>query len=451
MTIRSRLTLLFTAIVSGLLFLFCCIIYFISERHRQNEFRERLRSEARTSAELLFGKETISPDLFKLLDKNQITVLNQEEIIIYNYLNKIVYESGTDYLKVSPAILDRIRLEREVYWQEGPREIAGILFTDRYNRFVVIASAVDKYGFSKQRNLALILAAGWLLAVLVVFGAGRFYAGRSLKPIQRIVRRMDEVTASQLNLRLDEGRDEDEISQLIRRFNQMLDRLEEAFRMQRSFVSHASHELRTPLTAITGQLQVSLMADEDPAELRSTMRSVLDDIQNLNRLTNGLLSLANVSLDESAVRLAPVSITELLWQVRDELRKSHPDYLIRIELTQTGDVEPMLNASAPLLHIAFLNLMENGCKFSPDHRVEVRLSQPDGYFELSFQNGGTPIPPGELPEIFKPFRRGANSRQVAGHGIGLSLTERIVRLHRGRITVESTATTGTTFTLTLPR
>jgi signal transduction histidine kinase len=449
MTIRTRLTLWFTVLVSALLLAFCVVIYYLSERYRRAEYEERLRQEALTSVELLFGKETISPETFKLLDKNRMTVLNQEEIIIYNYLNRIIYESGTDYLTVTPETMNRVRLEKEIYWREGNREIVGTVFQDRYNRFVVFASAVDKYGFLKQRDLALILTLGWLLTTVVILLAGWLYAGRSLRPLQRVVGRVDEITASQLSLRLAEGTEQDEISQLSQRFNQMLDRLEDAFRSQRAFVAHASHELRTPLTAITGQLQVSLMADESPADLRATMQSVLDDVRGMNQLANGLLSLANISLDENSVRVGTVAVDELLLDVEAELLRARPSYRVRRDWPDQPDGFSV-PGTAPLLRAAFLNLMENGCKFSPDHTVTVRLQPAPDALTITFQNGGMSIPADELPTIFQPFRRGTNARSVPGHGIGLSLTERIVRLHQGRIGVVSDAENGTLFSLTLP-
>lgn len=465
MTIRTRLTLLFTLLVSALLAVFCFVIYFSAERYRESEYYARIREEALTSAELLFGKETISPQLFKLLDRNKMTVLNEEEIIIYNSQNKIAYESGTDYLDVSPETLRRIRLDKEVRWREGQREIVGVVFSDRYNHFVVVASAVDKYGYQKQRDLALILSAGWLLATVVVWLTGRFFAERALSPINRVVERVDEITATNLDLRLDEGNRQDEIAQLSHRFNRMLDRIEEAFQGQRAFVANASHELRTPLTAITGQIQVALLADDDPQELRNVMMSVLDDVRGLTQLTNGLLSLADVSLGESkpgqpTVAMAPVMLDELLWQTRAELLKAHPAYTVRVEMPKhdypgraAGTVvSPDFNlmGNDALLRIALVNLLENGCKFSPDHTVHVRLSAQPGMLRVAFQNDGPAIPPEELPLIFKPLRRGSNAHRVRGFGIGLSLTERIVRVHKGQLTVESTPDAGTTFTLVLP-
>lgn len=453
MTLRNRLTGLFTAIVSGLLLVFCLIIYVVAERYRANEYRQRLHAEALTSAELLFGADTTGRQLYKLLDKNQMTVLNQEEIIIYNYQNRIVYESGTDYLTVSKNRLDQVRLAGEVYWRVGPREIVGVRFGDRANRFVVLASAVDKYGFSKQRNLAGLLVMGWGLAVVVVFGAGRFYAGRALRPIRQIITQIDITTASQLEQRLAEGTDSDELTQLAQRFNRMLDRLEEAFRQQRMFVSHASHELRTPLTAITGQLEVALLAGDDLNELRATVQSVLEDVRDMNRLTNGLLSLANLSVDESAMILGPVAPDELLWQVRADLLRLRPDFTVTVSFSDL-EAQPAnlrVTGSESLLRTALFNLMENAGKFSPEHHVAVELTAGPDTLQVSFHNDGPPIDANELPDIFKPFRRGTNGRAVAGHGIGLSLTQRIVQLHRGRLTVTSDAAQGTTFQLNLPR
>lgn len=453
MTIRNRLTSLFTTIVLGLLLVFCVVIFLVAERHRQNEFKQRLRAEALTSAELLFGGNTGGRQLYKLLDKNHMTVLPDEEIIIYNHRNQLIYESGTDYLTIPENQLNRVRLEGEVYLKTGTREIVGVRYIDKVNRLVVLASAVDRYGFSKQRNLALLLAIGWALSGLIVLVAGRIYAGRTLQPIRRIIDRIDTITASRLEQRLTESPDNDELTQLAQQFNRMLDRLEDAFRLQRTFVSNASHELRTPLTVITGQLEVALLAEDDLHQLRDTVRSVLDDVRDMNQLTNGLLNLANVSVDESAVTMNMVRLDEIVWQVWADLLRLRPDYEVTIAFGETSEQPPNLTVmgSEPLLRTALFNLMENGGKFSPDHRVSVEFLVEPTALTLSFHNRGTPIEADELPEIFKPFRRGTNGRSVAGHGIGLSLTERIVKLHRGRLTVVSAPDHGTTFSLWLPR
>ncbi|RDB05533.1 HAMP domain-containing sensor histidine kinase [Runella aurantiaca] len=452
MTIRTRLTLLFTAVVSILLLLFCIVIYLLAERHRKAQFYEQLKAEANTNVELLFGKETFSPELYKWLDKNHLTVLNEEEIIIYNYRDSLVYESGTDFLKVDKTILNQVRLEKEFRWDEGKREVVGVLFADEYNRFVVFASAVDKYGHSEVSNLLWVMGVGWFISGFIVFLVGWFYAHRALLPLKKLIGRVDAITASRLDLRVDVGNTPDEIGQLAERFNQMLDRLEEAFQLQRAFVSNASHELRTPLTAITGQIEVALM-DDNPQEWHDTLRSVLDDARQLNRLSNGLLSLAKVSMEESAVKLSEVYLDEIFWQVRSELLRAYPGYTVKVNLANFSNESTHFNVlgNEPLLQIALTNLLENGAKFSPNNTVEVRFNKLGSAFEIHFHNNGPAIPKEELPLIFKPFRRGSNARNIAGHGIGLSLTARIIKLHHGSLSVESGPEVGTTFVITLPQ
>jgi signal transduction histidine kinase len=450
MTIRTRLTLLFSSIVSTLLVIFCVIIYLESEYNRKQEFIIRLREEAMTSAEILFGKEDISPDLLKLLDKNQMTVLDKEEIVVYNSKNQIEYESGTDYMDIGPKILSKIRQARELYFKEKDREVVGLVFNNGKQDLIIIASALDKYGFSKLHNLGIMLIIGGILMVGIVCLTGWIFAGRSLKPIQNIIKSIDNISASQLNSRLDEGNKTDEIAQLAQRFNKMLDRLEKAFKLQRSFVSHASHELRTPLTAITGQIQVSLLANDNPQELKLMIQSVLEDVQQLNRLTNNLLDMTSIDSDDSQTNFKQVNIAEIAWQIRDILSKKNPKNQVIIELDEKWDVLPEVRGNEALLYTAFLNLMENGIKFSSNQLVKVSLKVDFTTLTVTFKNDGSIIPTNELSLIFDSFRRGSNARNMKGHGVGLSLTQKIINLHQGKILVQSSENEGTTFTIILP-
>ncbi|GAB3884590.1 sensor histidine kinase [Spirosoma agri] len=452
MSLRTRLTLLFTAIVSILLALFCGLLYGVAEQYRLREFHARLQAEATTAGHLLLGQERISLNLYKLMDRNQLTVLPDEELIIYNAQNRLVYESGTDYLALTPETLTRIRNEGKVVWREATREIVGILFTDQQRPYIIVASAVDTYGVRTVASLAQLLGIGWCVMTGLMLIAGRFFAGRMLKPISQINQRIDTITATSLSSRLPEGSQGDELTQLARRFNRMLNRLEEAFKLQRSFVSHASHELRTPLTAITGQLEVSLLAEDEPDELRATLRSVLDDVRGLNRMTNGLLELAKASMDASAVPMGPVQLDALLTQIQAKIQQLQPDYTIhlRIDPPDTHASDWQLTGSEALLRTAFFNLLDNGGKFSPDHTVWMQLIRQGTELQVTIHNTGVPIAPDQLPTIFSPFLRGRNANGHTGHGLGLALTERIIQLHQGQIRVDSSAEAGTTFTVSLP-
>src|SRR5262249_28595632 len=151
--------------------------------------------------------------------------------------------------------------------------------------------------------LSLILLIGLLFSVLVTLLSGWFFSGQALKPISQVVNDVEAITGYNLNKRLGEGNRKDEIAHLAITFNQMLDRVEHAFHAQKSFISNASHELRTPLTAITGQLEVALINKRDPAEYENILASVLDDIKKLNKLTNGLLMIAQSDMDVNSMRM----------------------------------------------------------------------------------------------------------------------------------------------------
>lgn len=450
MTIRTRMTVLFLGIFSVLLLIFSAVIYLESEIYRQKEYKTRLRQEALTAATIIFNKKEISPDLLKLLDKNNVTALNQEEIIIYDIDDKVIYESGSDSPNLQHDLLNQIREEKELFWEENDLEMFGIVIKNNNKDYIVLASSVDKYGLDKQRNLALTLGFSALLLVCISAITGWLFARRMLLPIQQMIKKIDRIRASQLNLRLDEGNKADELEQLSIRFNQMLDRLEHAFQTQRSFVSHASHELRTPLTAITGQIQVSLLADDDPADLKLMIQSVLDDVQQLNKLTNNLLDLTSIDADDTKFKHTLVNILEVIWQIRSDLLKKNPNAQVLVTLENDSEFLPDIQANEGLLYTAFINLIENGIKFSPDNTINIKIKVESQALTLIFNNESLPIPEKELQHIFEPFKRGSNARKTKGHGVGLSLTKRIILLHKGQITVFSSEKDGTSFVVSLP-
>ena len=433
MSIRTKMTLLFLSIVTILLFTFCITIYFLSEIYRQDEYKTRLRQEALTAATVLFNKEEISPDLLKLLARNQMTVLNKEEIVILDNKDQILYQNDFENFVIDKSIIKNIKSKGEVFWQQGEIEKYGMVFKDKNRDFIVIISAIDKYGLSKQKILALSLGFGGVLVLILSAVGGWFFAGGLLKPMQRMIKKIDNINASHLNLRLDHTHKGDELSQLALRFNEMLDRLQKAFNTQRSFVSHASHELRTPLTAITGQIQVSLLANDNVDELRLMAQSVLEDVNQLNTLTNNLLDLTSIDAEDTNINLTLVNLMELLFQARSELLKKHSNYFILISLNEIEDQLPEIYANETLLYTAILNLVENGVKFSPNHTIYIRLILTEDHVIIKFQNETEAVSEYELENLFEPFARGSNSKNTKGHGVGLSLTRRIIQLHKGNL------------------
>jgi len=452
MRIRLKLALRFTLIVASILTVFALTVYYFSSSYREQEFYSRLDEKAKNAAKLLIEVDEVSHDLLKIIDKNTAS-LPEEKVIIYNYLNKEIYNTmDNDSDNVSKSFLDKIRLEKEIRYVQGNEEALAILYIGKYDRFVVISSAYDKYGFSKLKNLKIILIVGWLLSVVIIMLAGWIYAGQALRPISGVVGQVGNITAFNLNQRLEEGNGTDEIALLAVTFNKMLDRIEEAFNLQKSFVSNASHELRTPLTAITGQIEVALMNKRSQEEYETVFISILEDIRSLNSLTNGLLELTQANMGIEGIKLADVRIDELLWQVKNELLKRSPNYKINIQITNLPEDESQLTilASEQLLKAAFINVIDNACKFSSEQEINVLFSVNEKDIELSVKDYGIGISQSDLQKIFQPFYRAGNAKKYAGHGLGLALAQKIVCLHRGKLTIDSEINSHTTVKITFP-
>ena len=437
------------SIVGLLLGFFCGAIYLESEIYRQNEYEIRLKQEAITIANAIFKNEKNSIKLLEQMAKNKMTVLNQEKIEIYNQANQKIYQSGSDTTKVDINILNKIRKNKELFWEENEKELYGIVFKQNNQDFIVYTSAIDKYGLRKQKNLAYMLIFGSVMMLLISAITGNFFAGLMLNPIKKMISKIDTITENELSLRLNEGNRKDEFAQLSIRFNRMIDRLQQAFKSQHSLIASASHELRTPLTSITGQIQVSLMADDNPKELKNMIHSVLEDVQQLNKLTNNLLDLTSIEINDTKLNVKLVNIGILIHQIKSELLTKNPKYIINLDLNETSDLIPQVQANESLIYIALLNLIENGVKFSPINTVNIGLKVYEKSIKVTIQNDLPIIPEKELSTIFEPFKRGAAARKVKGHGIGLSLSKRIFALHSADINVVSNELDGTVFKVTL--
>lgn len=451
MKIRNKLALQFSIIVASILFILSIGIYYFSATFRKIEFRDRLEMRALSNAKLLFDIQEVDYKLLKIFDKNTASSLFDLQILILDRTHKIVYASNeADSAIIKQFNIEQISDKNKISFAITESEGIGFVFNSKENNsYIVIAWALDKVGFKQLKHLRLILICSFLIGIIIIGIAGLIFARRSLKPISKVVNQVENITVSNLNLRLDTGNGHDEIAQLSSTFNRMLQRLEDAFRMQRNFVSNASHELRTPLTSITGQIEVALLSSRQPEEYVNILISLLEDIKTLNSLSNGLLDLAQSSLDPSALKMEQVRIDELLFDSLSSFKRHNPGYSISIDFNELPDDYEKLTmqGNANLLKAAFNNLFDNACKFSEDHKVEVGIISGSKDLAIVIKDSGIGIPEDELNNIFEPFYRARNSRFSSGHGIGLSLSKKIIGLHHGELSIRSQENIGTTVTI----
>lgn len=453
MNIRNKLILLFVSIVALILFATSFAVYFFSANYRQDEFYTRLTAKARAVARLTIEVKEVTHEVLIKIENDNPLNLTMEEVRVYNSQNKILYTSDEDnFIEIDDRLLEQVREKQEVRFRRGEYECLGYLYTDQFGHFVVIVAAVDIYGIEKLSNLRTILLITFGGAIFIIVISGYFYVGRMLQPIARVIREVDDISATSLHRRVDTGNGKDEMSKLSSTFNNMLERLEQAFTTQKNFIANASHEIRNPLTAILGQLDVSMLKERSAAEYIKVLQSVREDITTLKTVSNRLLLLAQASMEDVEKRFTVLRLDQLLWDSRTELNKLHPDYSISIDVDSSIDDESRMNVNGDeqLLKAAIINVLDNGCKYSVNNRVSVLLKSSGGKTMLQFKDHGIGIPEEDLPHLFEPFYRGHNTESYKGNGIGLSLVYRIVKSHFGDIRIQSQVNQGTVLTIFLP-
>jgi signal transduction histidine kinase len=453
MNIRYKLSIQFTAIVLSILVLFSSAIYFISANYRKKDFTTRLEEKALTTAKLLIEVKEVDSTLLKIIDKNTLNVLEDEKVLIYDNKNNLIYKNTDSTFRTKDlGLLTNIKSKKKVYFTESKTEYVGIVFSYATKEYIVIASAYDKYGLKELKDLRLILITGLFISFLLTLFAGLYFSDRAMKPILNVIKQVNNISASKLNTRVDEGNGTDEIARLAITFNKMLERLELAFENQRQFVSNVSHELRTPLTSLTGQLEVTLMKKRQTDEYEIILNSLLEDIKTLNSLSNGLLELAHSNIDIHAFKTSNLRIDEILLQSQTDLLKRNNNYIITIDFDELPDdfQKLVVCANDNLLKIAFTNIMDNACKFSEIKEVDIKIAFSTDFIIIKFIDNGIGIPTEELDSIFEPFYRASNSKTKFGHGIGLSLVKKIIELHNGTLKINSKVDIGTQLTISLP-
>lgn len=453
MTIRNRLAIRFTGLVSAILLLTFVSVYAFCWYFVSSDFYRRLDRKATTLGEMLI-RHRLDGELINQLGRIRKDQLPNQKMLVFDKRDSIIYESNrTILLAIPPKTIATIREKKQKEFKQRDYYVYGTRFMTASGQYVVIASAENTYGDAFLRELLWALSGLFFISIAITSFSGWFFAGDALQPIQRIDTILNAIFPKNRAERLPVKQEDDEISRLSITINLLLDRIAESLRLQRMFVANVSHELKNPLTQISSQLEVSLLNQRDPDAYKQTIRSVLDDVRNLSDLTHELLQLSQASADDAPDLLTDtVRMDEIAWDIRDEVSAINPRYRVQVELGALPDDPDQLTilGNKTLLTTALKNLAENACKFSKDGQALIKVNFGPDLLQISVINEGPSIPVSDLPYIFEPFYRSRQTADVRGYGVGLALVYRIIQLHRGQIRVDSGSDQTTIFSILLP-
>ena len=458
MKIRTTLTLQYAGLTAAVFFVFVMAVYYVSEHSRSNAFFRNLQSEAITKAHL-FLKNQVDAKTMQSIYLNNQKFIDEVEVAVYTTDFKILYHDAlqNDIVKETPEMIKRILQRKNINFYVDEYQAIGLVYPFEGKDYVVTAAAYDGYGYANRdalRNMLILLFIGGLSVLVVV---GYILSRSTLKPIRNIVKEAEKITASHIDKRLPVKNEQDELGELSTTFNALLERLEKSFNSQKMFVSNVSHELRTPMAALTAELDLALLKER---QYQIAIGNALQDSHRIVNLIDGLLNLAKADYQSEQITMDEVRLDELLLDARELVLKAHPDYHIELVFEQEAEEDNVLTVignsyltvigNSYLLTTAFVNLVENNCKYSSNRTSSVLIAYWEQWAIIRLSDTGVGMSDTDKENLFTLFYRGENKNIAPGNGIGMALTQKIIHLHKGELTVSSHKDEGTTFVVKLP-
>jgi two-component system OmpR family sensor kinase len=346
---------------------------------------------------------------------------------------------------VTVDLRDATRVRRRVYGElltlgDAPNQVQAAVIVSRPSAEVEDAI----------RRLLITLGIGSVLLIFVGAALAYSVTSRALRPVGEITALARTISEQDLHRRVNVRAPDDELGELVRTFNMMLARLEATFGSLHRFTADASHELRAPLSVMRSQVEVALNRPREPADYERVLKSVLDQVQHLTRISDQLLLIARADAGELHPELERIDVVDFIhelalpWQAAAETRRLE----FVVEVPDAGELE----ADPALTRRAIDNLLDNAFRYAPELstvRLAVRQEGPDWVIDVSDEGPG--IPPDQRERIFERFARAdsARTRSGGGAGLGLALSAAIATAQGGTLELLDRPAPGATFRLRL--
>lgn len=445
MKIRDKLSVSFSLGASLTMMAFGIAIYFFFAQYRKTEFNNRLKQRIEVTEKLFLEKESFSEESFKTIQDQFLNKLPEETEEVLELTDEFHPQLQETY---PDQFLKDLAAKGEAFFSSGDRQGAGKVFHIQQKDYLVILTAIDRIGMKLMDHFLTIIFIGISTCILAMIIISYGISGYILNPILLKIRKANSISAKNINERLTVRNPDDELGQLAIAFNNLLDRVTESIEKQRSFIDSASHEIRNPLTIIIGESEYVLERPRSKEEYIASFKVVTEEADRLNKLVNNLLKLSGISSKQSTMAMHLISVREVLNASLEKLAYLNEDYKIHFHCDSAEDFQ--INGNSHLLETSFMNLIENGCKFSYNKPVQVTLKRSNDEIIISIKDEGIGIPAEDIPKLIQPFHRAHNARKIDGVGIGIPLTSKIIELHMGTLEFYSVLNKGTEVIVTLP-
>lgn len=437
MKVGSKIALFYTLVSVLTTVIIIAVFYIFSTQYINRLYASYLREKAYLTAQKHWEKDEVDEQSYQIIQRKYDELLPEAHEILLNMdslsevrdtLNKYLTQQQQTLLI---ACEDSIPFSFKYKDQLG----AALYYPDNEGNFIVLVMSRNAYGTEIQEHLLLLSIFLVLFSSILIYFIGKIYSGRILVPLQHILKELKKIRANSLNRRLKKTGNNDELEEIIVTLNSMLDRLDSAFKAEKSFVSHASHELNNPITAIQGECEISLLKERSTGEYVEALQRISSESKRLSNLIRHLLFLSRQDEELLKNNMEEIPLQDMLTDLTTGNAR------IRLHIQESG-TQAAVQANPYLLKIALKNIIDNACKYS-EKEVDITLSRINQQVVIEIEDRGIGIPQEEIEHIFQSFYRGSNTHDYAGQGIGLSLTMKIISAYNGKLEISSEIEKGT--------
>ncbi|RHJ91380.1 sensor histidine kinase [Parabacteroides bouchesdurhonensis] len=381
----NKITLFYTLITISVIALVSVTFYFVSTNYITRLYYSYLTEKAYATAEKHWEKDEVDPESYARIQQRYEETLPVATEILLNADSVVETRAAlTPYLTENQ--ITKLYEGNVITFSQGLQVGAAVYYPDNEGNFIVLVISSNQYGGDIQKRIGWLLFVLIVISIILVYFVGKLYAIR------------------------------------------MVDRIDAAYQSEKSFISNASHELNNPLTAIQGECEISLLKERTPDEYQAALKRIASETKRIIQLMKHLLFLSHGDKEILKNATERVYLADFLFQfASNRVCFSADDYSLAID------------ANPYLLKIAISNIISNACKYSGNEIVDMRLH--DNILEIEDQGIG--IPAEELNRIYQPFFRASNTREYAGHGIGLALSLRILNTYGAKVRITSIQDKGT--------
>jgi signal transduction histidine kinase len=465
LSLRIRLISFFVTLFGATLLVFSTLLYKVFVENQQKQFDDTIFNYAVDVAYSIdvdfFGELRLSPNVLRQSEKAFPFSLGETFLQLRSFTGGSLVRSknmGKGTLPFTPDDRQSTVDHKATFLTLSTRDAIKLGLPGRqyrvldyliekspgYGLILQIAAPMALLQHERQGLITFFSFSIPFILIIAVLG-GLFVAHRALAPVNRIIEKTRSLSANQLSERVPVPEADDEIRELAKTLNGLLDRLERAFLSQESFISDASHQLKTPLAILQGELDLMRARPRSGEEVSAFLQSASEEVSYLARMIEELLLLARIDAGAETLHLKEVRVDEVLIEcvARLERLASNKNVKLAVNLdteTAQDDRSFMVKADPDLIRSLFETLIENAIKYSKDEGglVTIQLLNRAQALDFSVTDQGEGIPADALPKIFERFFRFEKvPGKKSGAGLGLAIAKKIVDVHSGTISVQS--------------